>query len=438
MKNLILILGLCISFSLFAQEEGVYTFTLEEAIDFALKNNSTVKNAELDVLKSQKKIWETTAMGLPHADATISYQYSLNVPALFEVFSSFGTDSTSAPMNSNDLKSSIPFDLTVSQLVFSGPYIVGLQASKVYSELADYSMQKSKINVKKNVINTYFLALVTHENKIIIDSLCVSTKKSLSDIQKMFDNGFVDEIDLDQMKLTYQTLKNTQMTITRQSDLILDLLKYQIGLEFEKKLVLKDSLNQILDIKSVEKELLTDFNIDNNMDYKLLLTQEKLMKLDWRRHKTEYLPSISAFYTHHEQFNDKSIDFQAPDMIGLSATIPIFSSGQRMAVVSQSKLEYEKSKNTRMMQETGLKIQFKQAKVSLLNAYENYNTEKDNFALSKKIYSNTLFKYKQGMASSFDLTQVQNQYLNVQSSYYNAITELISKQLDIKEIINNL
>ena len=435
MKNLILFLGISICIPLWSQNHEVDSFSLEQATQYSLENSPIIKNSEIDVIISKKKVWETTAMGLPQAQATLGYQYSLTVPDLFETFSSFGEDSS---VTIDDLKASIPFDLTVSQLIFSGPYIVGLQAAKVFKELSEVSLEKSKMDVKKTVIHTYYLALVTFENEIIIDSIYESTKTLVNEIEAMYNNGFVDETDLDQMKLTFQIIEDNQKMIKRQKDLILDLLKYQMGYDIEKDIILTDNLEQILDISSIENLLLSEFNVNENLDYQLLMTQEKLSELDWKRRRSEYLPSLSAYYTHHEQFNSNSVDFQSPDMIGITASIPIFSSGMRMSVVGQSKLEYEKSKNTRIMQEAGLKLQFKEAKISLLNTYDKYNTEKENTLLSKKIYSRTLIKYSEGMASRTELTQVQNQYLNVQSTFFNTIIDLIDKNLNIKELTNDL
>ena len=86
MKKIIIVLGLLLSYTISAQEN--YSFTLQEAIDFALENNRTAKNAAQDIEAAKHQKWETTATGLPQIEASIDYnnwlkqQVSL-IPAKF-------------------------------------------------------------------------------------------------------------------------------------------------------------------------------------------------------------------------------------------------------------------------------------------------------------------------------------------------------------------
>ena len=64
----------------FAQESEVqtYNFSLEDAINYALKNSSAAINADRDVKIAKKKKWETTADGLPQIDGSINYMNNIN------------------------------------------------------------------------------------------------------------------------------------------------------------------------------------------------------------------------------------------------------------------------------------------------------------------------------------------------------------------------
>ena len=79
-----------------------------------------------------------------------------------------------------------------------------------------------------------------------------------------------------------------------------------------------------------------------------------------------------------------------------------------------------------------------QAEYDLEKSIEKFNNEQFNIELSKRIYQKTLIKHKEGMASSLDLTQAHNQYLNSNSNYTNSILELLTSKLNYDKILNNL
>ena len=116
----------------------------------------------------------------------------------------------------------------------------------------------------------------------------------------------------------------------------------------------------------------------------------------------------------------------------------IFSSGQRIAKVQQAKIELDKATNTKTMMEEYLTVEYYQARTDYLNALDKYTNEKMNLELSEKIMKNTSAKFKEGMASSMDFTQSQNQFLLTQSNYYTSIMELISAKIKMEKLINNL
>jgi len=181
--------------------------------------------------------------------------------------------------------------------------------------------------------------------------------------------------------------------------------------------------------------LLQKYDVKSQPDYMLIESQEKLAGLNVKLNKSAFLPDITAFYTHDENFNDKALSFTPPDMIGVGMTIPIFSSGSRIVKLKQAKLQLYKMQNTKSMLEQSLLLDYEQSKNACLNAMDKFNTQKETINLSKKIYDRTLIKYKEGISSSMDLTQVQNQYLSAQSNYFNAMLELLNANAKLSKLL---
>jgi outer membrane protein TolC len=201
--------------------------------------------------------------------------------------------------------------------------------------------------------------------------------------------------------------------------------------------VLTDNLAPIIEGITIEKLIATDFVLENNVNYKMLDTQVKASQLILKLRKSEFLPDIAAYYQYQKEFNDKAFSFTPPHVIGVQMNIPIFGSGQKLAKVSQAKIEVRKAENTKIQMANTLKLDYFNSKSALLNAYDKYATESVNIKLAKKIYDKALIKYTNGVISGTDLSQIQNQYLTAQSNYYQALQELISSKNKLEKVLSS-
>lgn len=435
-------------------------FSLEEARQYAIKNSYTLQNAQLDILAAEEKIKETRAMGLPQVSATGSYSYMLTVPDELEQFSSFGElplfmysvsetlngltggqfptmpyPGDPEEMNTDDMKETITLDLTVSQLIFSGSYIVALKATKVYKQISTLAEEQSEIAVKEAVTNAYFGILIAEENKAILDSTYTNIEKTLHDIEAMYEEGFVEDTDVDQLRLTAQNIENAINMLERQTQLAYQLLKFEMGVPVEQDITLTQNLNELLGAYNFNQLMSEEFVVTENINYRLLQNQQDAMELNLKLAQSEYLPTVAAFYQHQENFNENSFSLTPPDIIGVSVEIPIFSSGERRAKVSQARIEIEKTEISRQQAVQGLLLQYQQAQTAYQTAFDQYQNEKENMELAQKIYDKTLIKYKEGISSSMDLTQAQNQFLQTQSNYYTAMLELLNAKSALEKIL---
>jgi outer membrane protein len=445
---------------LIAQQKGApLKFSLKEAQEYALINNTSAKNSELDLKLAKKKIWETTAIGLPQINAKANYQHLFKVPELSLGGSSFlgtnlesGTVLTADDITNNNVylgftpsdpialgvKDNTTLDITVSQLIFSGEYLVGLQAAKVFYKISEQSQKKTDLDLKESVSNTYSLILVLEQSKKTLEQSLDNLKKTLSDMQEMNKQGFIENTDVDQIELTSLNLTNGVNSISRQVDASKDLLKYQLGLSFESEVILTDNLESNTPTTNLESVLSSNFNVENNIDFQIMSIQEKVGKLNLKREQSGYLPTLAAVYLHTEKVNKPAFDFAPTDVFQLSLNIPIFSSGQRIVKVQQRRLELDKITNIKANVENGLQLQFVNARNEMASAYEKFLNEKKNIELTNRIYDKTLIKYKEGLSSSLDLTNAQNQYLTAQSNYYTAIYSLITAKNKLDKLNNNL
>ncbi|MCB9016113.1 MAG: TolC family protein [Lentimicrobiaceae bacterium] len=444
-----------------AQEKSTQTtpLSLKQAQEYAVLNNANAKNASIDLELAKKKIWETTAIGLPQVNAQVNYQHLFKVPELSLGGTTFLTTNLpdGTPITATDIlnenvylgfspsapiqlgvKDNTTLDITLTQLVFSGEYLVGLQASKVFYLMSDQSQQKTIIDLKESVSNTYSLVLVLEQSQNTLAQSLENLNKTLGEMREMYKQGFIENTDVDQIELTTLNITNSLNSIKRQADASRDLLKFQLGLPFDNQITLTDNLESIAGEVTLETALSSKFILNQNINYQILETQEKLGVLSLKREKSGYLPSLAAVYRHSEKVNQPAFDFTPKDVIQLSLSIPVFSSGQRLVKVQQRKLELQKVVNTKENVASGLQLEYTNAKNEMATAFESYLNNKKNIDLTNRIYEKTLVKYKEGLSSSMDLTNAQNQYLTAQGDYYNAVYKLITVKNKLDKLTNNL
>ena len=462
MKHLIYLLSLTIVFAFFnranAQQAGQLTLSLKQAQDYALEHNLNMKNAQLDIEIARKKIWETKAIGLPQISATGSYQHLFTVPELsiggmttitntrgkFTYSSAptgFSGDSVflnyiaSAPIKLG-IMDNATLDLNVSQLIFSGEYIVGLQATKVFYQISQNSLQLSSVELKESVANSYYLVMVLERNKDILSQSLTNLTKTLVEMREIYNQGFIENTDVDQIELTVHTLENGIKTIDNQVTASFDLLKFQLGIPFETSVTLTENLEDVINSADIAAIVAKQFQVENNITYKILENQEAVGVLNLKRQKSAYLPNLAAYYRHTEKALKPDFDFTPKDVAGLSMNIPIFSSGQRNVMVQQQTMDLQKIRNSKSNATQGLQLDYIKSRNDLSAALDKLQNEKRNIELTSRIYDKMLIKYKEGVSSSMDLTTAQNQYLTAQGNYFTALYTLLSSKNKLEKLLN--
>lgn len=410
-----------------SQEKSSYAFSLEEAVQFALENNAEIKNAELDKGIAKKQVWETTAMGLPQASASYQFQHLPGDIPTFEI----------APGQEVALgvENSATYDVTISQLVFSGEYIVGLQAARTFLQVSDKSLEKSMLDIEEMVSSNYYTIMVLEKNIAILDSSMQNMESIVKEMKAMNQVGLVSKTDADQIQLTLNITKNTRDALERQLEIMYKVFKIGVGLGNEDEVTLTETIETILLQVNADQLLEQQFSIEDNVDYQLFTNQERISELTVRRYQSMYLPTVSAYYLYQDRTEKADFDFTINQIVGVNVNVPIFSSGQRNAKVQQAKLDLEKMRNNKAVLTENLEMQIEQARYDYINASEQFQTQSQNITLSEKIYNDTMEKYKRGMSSSLELTQIHQQYLTEQSNYFNALLELLNAKEKLEKLI---
>jgi outer membrane protein len=484
MKNskLIILFTLLLSMGIFApgisQESatGGLVLDLKGAVDYAIDFNKTLKNSRMEVEKSRKTIWEAIAQGLPQVDGTMDYMSYFN----YEMEFSFGMDGAPGFTDQqlldayNQTQSVFPFytpsdvgmlaansfyegqlqamlpastillsdqstaKLQVSQLIFSGQYIAGIQTAKLAQQISEQNLEFSELNIKELVINSYYLVLITEESLAILDQNLVNLEKTLVQTETMYRTGMAEQTDVDQIHITVNQLINAKNSLSRNVELNYNLLRFQLGLDANTEIELSDDLEFLFSGTQPEEALSVPFSIENNITYQMMKTQEDINKKLLDLEQWNYAPTIAGFYNYNAKILTSGFDMNPNHLVGLQMSVPIFSSGMRKARVDQARIDYDMAQTNRSIMEDQLNLQEKQYKYNLQSSLENYYTQQENVEVAQRVYDSYLRKFEQGMATSLDLTQANGNYLDAESNYLTAMMDVMNAKLSLDKLMNQL
>tara|TARA_B110000967_G_scaffold49066_1_gene49947 strand:+ start:3604 stop:4944 length:1341 start_codon:yes stop_codon:yes gene_type:complete len=428
--------------SLYAQESTT-SFTLQEAIAFAIKNNRAVQNAERDVKIAVQTKRETTATGLPQINAKIGYnnwleqQVSL-IPAEFfggapgqfaEV--SFGTNQT---MNGV---------VTVKQKLFDGSYLVALQAAKVFLEISKNSKEKTLNEIRKIVAYSYGNILLAEANLEIIDSNIILLEKNVWELSKVYESGLVEEESLQQLQLTLSGLKSNQRYTKRLKNIAYQMFNNSVGLDLETPVVLTNSLEELVVFYSTITPSESDNEFEEVIDFKIAVNSVRSDELLLKLEKSKALPTLNAFingsYSGNSQrfsFTENSQKWFGASLFGVTLDIPVFSSFRRSASTQRARLNLEKSKSNLEDTANKIKLEINTARSNYEFAVEDYEIKKTALDLSENIATKNEIKFFEGLTTSFDLSQAQRQLYVAQQDYLQSMLNILLKRVDLETLIN--
>lgn len=438
---LTLVFCLIAGFSAKAQlTDTVAAFTLQEAIDYAQTHQSAILNAKIDEEIASNTVKKTVGIGLPQVNANINFQDYIKVPTNLLPGDFFGRPGELIPVRFG-VKYQSSAGIELSQLLFDGTYLVGLQASKTYKELSSKSLQRSRIETAVAVTKAYYSVLVSNEQLGLLDANIARLKKSLKDTEALFKNGFVEKIDLDRLTVLNNNLETERENVIRLLDLNLHLLKFQMGMNINSTLTLKDSISSLNVEESVALNDTAAYK--SRIEYSLLETQKKLNELDLKRYKSQYLPSVGAFGSTTRSFQTNSfnelLDRSFPlAVIGFRISMPIISGGIRNYQVRNARLELQKTENNLVNLRNGINLEVEQAKTVYRNGFKSLENQKRNMTLAQEVLRVTKVKYEQGVGSSIEVTTAETSLKESQNNYINALYELLINKVNLDKALGKI
>lgn len=417
-------------------------YSLKEAVDYAIKHNLNVKNAQLDAVSAEARIGEIRAAGLPQVTGAVSLTNNIIIPRFFLPANTFDP---SQPVDAPPVavEFGIPWQGSASanlnQLIFNGSYFIGLKAAATYRELAQKSTTSSKVTVAEAVTKAYYSAQVAEERAKLLDLNIARVDSSMRETKAMNASGFVELLDVNRLEVQINNLQTERQKVQNLIELSYALLRFQMGMPVNEPIKLTDDINavNVAELRSESESL--DVSYEKRIEYSLLNTQEKLAMLDLRNVRAGYLPSLSASlgYGYNAGMDKFSQLFTNPwfnnMVLAVNLNIPIFDGFTKKYQINQKKIAIDKVKNNQNLLKQSIDLENNQASINIKNAFATLETQKRNLTLAEEIVRVSKIKYKEGVGSNIEVVNAESSLKEAQTNYFTALYDLMIAKVDLSK-----
>lgn len=408
------------------------SLSLEEAQDYAIESNRSLRNADLAVQQAYAQRWQTIAAMLPQADLSWSYQNLRD--SLFDNYKlNFGGMGGGFEMSDNTLGVS-------ASIGINGQAIVGALLNNIAIDMQKINKEQSEVNLRASVKTSYASVLVLQDVVALLDSSLANVEQLAEMTQRSVDVGAAEQTTADQIKVRVNTLRNNINSNKRSTLLALNSLKVLLDVPVETELTLTTSLDDMLSADAVLKLLGEDFIPQRNLSYQTLEKNVELAKTNVHMAGWAYGPTVGLAYNYTKQGRMDGSPFfsmNPPHTIAVSVSMPLWSSGKRAAGVVEKKIALEEARNTFAETADNLDIQNQQLRFNLQNSFETYSTEKENMDVTQRVFQSTTNKFNQGATSNLELVNASNDLITAQSTYVQAVLTLVNAQAELEKFLNN-
>lgn len=410
--------------------------SLEEAQDYAVNQNRSLKNADLAVQKAYAQRWQTIASMLPSVDMSWAFQSMMG----YEMEMRTGKN----PITGEEMvtKIAMPDNGTLgitASIGINGQAIVGALLNNIAIDMQRLNLEQSEDNLRANVKSSYASVLVLEDVVKLLDSSLKNIEELAVMTQRSVEVGAAEQTQADQILVRVNTLKNNINANKRSTQLAINALKVLLNVPVETELTLTTPLKDLLSPEAVLALLGREFNIANNLSYQTLAKNVELAKTNVHMAGWAYGPTVGVGYQYSKKdyFGGKAgFNMTPPNALSVQVSMPLWSSGKRAAGVVEKKIALEEARNTFAETTDNLGIQNEQLRYNLQNAYETFTNEQENMSVTQRVFDNTSLKFQQGVASNLELVNASNDLITAQSTYVQAVLNLVNAEVELEKFLN--
>ncbi len=416
--------------------------TIDDAVNYALENNFEIRQGRLDISDADARVGEVLATGLPKLDGNLQYSYFPDVPN-FLIPAQFADpeapDGTFISLPAGT-RQSVNASLELSALVFDGSFFVGLQAARVFKDLTEKEVDATREDIKWNVKRAFYSVLLVQEQIGELETNIESVKNLLDETRALYDEGFAELLDVRRLQLNYNTLKSQRDQIMGMDTITENLLKFQMAWPADEPIEITGDLEEMAGEWMLRKPSV-DFQYTDRPDYRVLQVNEELADINIRQIRMGYFPTLRAFANHNQNlqrddlFNSDEIGWLQTTVVGATLSIPIFDGFDKRSRIQRARISKEKVLEGQHQLRHAIDTEVRNNHLQYKNALRGLDDADGLLDLSREIYETVLTKYREGVGSSFELIQAEQDLFDARLQKLNALYEVVDSRTQLEQAL---
>jgi len=396
-------------------------WTLEECVNYAVENNLTIEQFELDL--ENAKIDKSDALGdmLPSINAQTSTSGSTGL--ILDPTTNGFVSATIFSANGN---------LTSSMNLFDGLRNINrLQRAKMNAIASQYRLDNLVDDIRLNVANAYLSVLSNKESLKVAEAQYAVTAEDLKRTRELVASGVVPRGDLLEVEATAatqeQTIINNQNQVLLSRISLAQLLQITDYLNFD----IADDEFEVppSDILQNSPKVIFDKALTFRNDIAFSRTNVDLAEKDLQIAKGAMFPTLGAFFNYNTRYSDQTRDPLTGEKIafkdqlwindgisyGAQLNIPIFNGFSTRNNIRRSQINLEKSKLQLAQDQLDLETTINQAYVDVENFAKSYEAALKTLEARRVAYEYTKDRFEVGLMNAFDFSQAQARVDNAEA-----------------------
>jgi outer membrane protein TolC len=414
---------------------ATHSFSLEQCVDFAQKNNVQVKNSLLAIEVQAQTNREIAAAALPTVNTNLGGTNYLIIPTSLlpgQIFG--GTPGTFIPVQFGT-KFNANYGASIQQLLFDGQVFIALQARATSMDLQRKNAALTQEAIKVNIYKIYYQLSASKTQLNILDANINRIKALAHDAEIMYKNGFAEKLDVDKISVQLNNLETEKLKANNSVAIGYMGLKMLMGMPVKDSLVLTDVINE----SSLTNDVLSDADFQYNVrkDFQYLNTVKKMNEFNVKRYQLSNLPTVSMSGSYSKNAQRSKFDFFEggnwfnTSLVSLNISLPIFNGFSTDARIKRTKIELKQTENQIESLKNNIDNELNQSKLNYMSSVATVQFQKKNMELAERVYQQTKKKYEAGTGSNTEISAAQTDLVSAQNNYMNALYAALIAKVDL-------
>ncbi|MBS4039216.1 TolC family protein [Flavobacterium filum] len=413
-------------------------WTLRQCIDTAQVYNKTLQINRNHIRISEQREKEAKANLIPKVTANADYKYFMELPTQLMPMNALNPQAPEGQFR--DLQFGVPHNINANvQLAMPlyNPQVYGaIENTRIANALTQLQFQKSEEQVLYDITTLYYNAQILKHQLDFLESNLINTQKLLKNMELLKEQLLAKGTDVSKVKLQAEQLNTQRENVHNKYISILNALKLNIGIPLERNITV---------VSEIEQQTLTENNVENILDLKIIQTQNKLLNSELSTlNKSRFLPSLNLIASYgttgfgYDKTPNDFLKFYPIGFAGLQLTYPLFNGTVTQRKINQKKLEISNNELQAQLIGDKNKMETENALRQRTIAQQTVINTENQITLAQSIYEQTILQQKQGTATLTDVLLADNALREAQQNYLSAVIDYLKVDLELKKLAGTI